>query len=122
MPPVIPAAAPSPGPAPQPPDPAEADAQLAALAKALAHPTRVAIVRLLLEAPSGLAAPAPSAPRGLLVGDLVRHFSLAQSTISQHLKQLREAGLLRGDVDGPRTLYSVEATALDRLRDLLETL
>ena len=75
---------------PVPTDEAEADARLARLAKALGHPARVAILRLLVR------------HEGCIVGDLVDELPLAQSTISQHLKQLKEAGLIRGEVDGPR--------------------
>ncbi len=90
-----------------PADEAAADIQLATLAKALAHPTRVAILRLL------------QATEGCMVGDLVERLPLAQSTISQHLKQMREAGLIRGEIDGPRTCYCVEPAALVRLKTLL---
>jgi DNA-binding transcriptional ArsR family regulator len=93
---------------PPPADEAGADLQLAALAKAIAHPTRVAILRIL------------KGTDGCIVSDLVDRLPLAQSTISQHLKQMREAGLIRGEVDGPRTCYCVEPAALARLKLLIE--
>lgn len=95
---------------PVPADEAEANAQLARLAKAIAHPARVAIVRLLVRS------------EGCIVGDIVHELPLAQSTISQHLKQLKEAGLIRGDVDGPRVCYCVEPGAVALLKALIEGL
>lgn len=102
-----------PSPEPRPPlpdDPAEADAQLARLAKALAHPVRVGILRILLRA------------EGCIVGDIVDQLPLAQSTVSQHLKQLKEAGLIRGEVDGPRVCYCVEPGTVALLKALVDTL
>ena len=79
-----------------------ADEALAAWAKALAHPARVQILRTLAE-------------RGTcMCGQIVDVLPLAQSTVSQHLKVLKEAGLIRGDVDGPRTCYCVDGEALTR--------
>ncbi|TVR00600.1 MAG: ArsR family transcriptional regulator [Deltaproteobacteria bacterium] len=92
---------------PVPADEAEADAHLARLAKAIAHPARVAILRLLVRR------------EGCIVGDLVDELPLAQSTISQHLKQLKEAGLVRGEVDGPRTCYCVEPGTVSLLKALV---
>jgi ArsR family transcriptional regulator, arsenate/arsenite/antimonite-responsive transcriptional repressor len=98
-------------PPPPPASPArDADDELAALAKALAHPARVKIVRQLLERDD------------CQVGALVDELPLAQSTVSQHLKVLRDAGLVHGEVDGPRICYCVDAARLDRLRALLDTL
>ncbi len=85
----------------------EADEDLAALAKALGHPARVKIVRLLLRQDA------------CICGDIVDELPLAQSTVSQHLKVLKEAGLVRGDVDGPRVCYCIEPRALRRLRALV---
>ena len=85
----------------------EADEELAALAKALAHPARVQILRLLVRRTS------------CVCGDIVEEISLAQSTVSQHLKVLKEAGLIRGEVDGPRVCYCIEPRGLRRLRVLI---
>ena len=80
------------------------DEALAVWAKALAHPARVQILRTLAE-------------RGTCVcGQIVDVLPLAQSTVSQHLKVLKEAGLIRGDIDGPRTCYCLDAAELDRAR------
>jgi DNA-binding transcriptional ArsR family regulator len=86
---------------------AEADAELAALAKALGHSARVRILRLLVRRES------------CICGDIVEELALAQSTVSQHLKVLREVGLIRGEIEGPRTCYCVEPRGLRRLRALV---
>ena len=62
------------------------------LAKAVGHPARVQILRLLVR------------KNACICGDIVDELPLAQSTVSQHLKTLKEAGLIRGDVDGPARL------------------
>ena len=85
----------------------EADEELAALAKAIGHPARIQILRLLARRVA------------CVCGDIVDELPLAQSTVSQHLKVLKEAGLIRGDVDGPRVCYCVEPRALRRLRVLV---
>ncbi len=85
----------------------EADEELATLSKALGHAARVKIVRILLR------------KNGCVCGDIVDELPLAQSTVSQHLKVLKEAGLIRGDVDGPRVCYCIEPHALRRLRALV---
>ena len=87
-------------------DPAADDA-LAGLAKALAHPVRVQIVRILART------------EGCVCGDLVEQLPLAQSTVSQHLKVLKEAGLVRGTIDGPRVGYCIDPEGLRRLRVLV---
>ena len=85
----------------------EADDELAALAKAIAHPARIQILRLLAR------------KTACICGDIVDELPLAQSTVSQHLKVLKEAGLIRGDVDGPRICYCIEPCALRRLKVLV---
>ena len=93
-----------------PSDEGLANEQLARLAKALGHPARVAIIRLLLRRET------------CVCGEIVDELPLAQSTVSQHLKLLKEAGLIRGDVDGPRVCYCVESGVVTQLRALLEAL
>lgn len=88
----------------------EADAELATLAKALGHPARVKILRLLTRR------------EGCICGEIVEGLELAQSTVSQHLKMLKDAGLIRGDIDGPRICYCIEPQALRRLRALVGSL
>jgi len=99
--------------APAPEVPADAQAaneQLARLARALGHPARVAIMRLLLRR------------AGCVCGEIVDELPLAQSTVSQHLKQLKEAGLIRGEVDGPRVCYCVEPGTMALLKALVAAL
>ena len=88
----------------------EADEELAALAKALGHPARVKILRIL------------SRRRECLCGEIVGELPLAQSTVSQHLKILKEAGLVRGTVDGPRVCYCLSESALRRAKGLVAAL
>lgn len=71
------------------------DIQLSDWCKALAHPARIAILRSL------------AARKECICGDLVVDLPLAQSTVSQHLKALKEAGLIQGEVDGPRSKYCI---------------
>ena len=88
----------------------EANTELAALAKAIAHPVRVEILRILLRRNT------------CVCGAIVDELPLAQSTVSQHLKILKDAGLLRGDVDGPRVNYCIEPFTLRRLKRLIDVL
>lgn len=83
------------------------DDELAALAKALGHPVRAKLVRLLAGRTS------------CVYGDLLDALPLAQSTVSQHLKVLKDAGLVRGTITGPRTCYCIEPAALVRLKSLV---
>lgn len=69
---------------------------LAEFAKALAHPARIAILKTLAE------------KKECICGDLVIDLPLAQSTVSQHLKALKEIGLIQGNVDGPRSRYCID--------------
>ena len=86
------------------------EAALAALAKAIAHPARVRILRLLSER------------SGCVCGDIVDEVGLAQSTVSQHLAVLKEAGLIQGDVDGPRVCYCLAPDVLRRFKMLTAAL
>jgi len=83
---------------------------MAVLTKAVGHPARVAILRLLVRR------------EACVCGDIVDELPLAQSTVSQHLKVLKDAGLIRGDIDGPRVCYCVEPRALRRLKALVGSL
>ena len=86
------------------------DPELARLAKALGHPARVAIMRLLIA-------------RGECVcGAIVDELPLAQATVSQHLKVLKEAGLVQGEIDGPRVCYCVNPAAVRRFKELISGL
>jgi ArsR family transcriptional regulator len=83
---------------------------LAALAKAVGHPARVRILSLLVK-------------KGVCIsGDLVDELPLAPSTVSEHLRILRKAGLIQGTVDGPRRCYCVNKEALRHFLGLVTTL
>ncbi len=88
----------------------DADEELASFAKALGHPARVRIMRILTRRST------------CICGDIVEELDLAQSTVSQHLKVLKDAGLIRGEVDGPRVCYCAEPRGLRRVRALLGSL
>lgn len=68
---------------------------LAAFAKALSHPARIAILNVLAK------------KNGCICGEIVEILPLAQSTVSQHLKELKNAGLVDGTIDGPRSCYCI---------------
>ena len=87
-----------------------ADRELALLAKAIGHPARVKILRLLARY------------EGCVCSQIVEGLDLAQSTVSQHLKVLKAAGLIRGEIDGPRVCYCIEPGTLRRLRALVVSL
>jgi ArsR family transcriptional regulator len=88
----------------------EYERELSMLAKALGHPARVRILRLLAER------------SGCVCGDIVDQVGLAQSTVSQHLSVLKEAGLIRGEVDGPRVCYCLAPDVLRRFKMLTAAL
>lgn len=88
----------------------ESAEQLAQLAWAVAHPARVRIVRLLINRPA------------CMCGEIVDHLPLAQSTVSQHLKILKESGLIEGEVDGPKVCYCINRAKLKELKALLSSL
>jgi predicted transcriptional regulator len=83
-----------------PPSCGLSDDAVAAVAKALGHPARIAIVRLLL------------ARRACICGDIVAELPYAQSTVSQHLKVLKDAGVIQGTIDGPRVCYCLDPRVL----------
>ena len=85
----------------------EADADLARMTKALGHPARIQILRMLARRET------------CVCGEIVSEVDLAQSTVSQHLKVLKEAGLVQGTVDGPRVCYCADAKNLRRLKALI---
>ncbi len=83
------------------------DAELALLAKALGHPARVRIMRLLLS------------HHACYCGQIVHELPLAQATVSQHLKVLKEAGLIVGEIEGLRTCYCASRGRLAEAHELL---
>ena len=83
------------------------DDHIAALAKALGHPSRIRILRHLLATP------------GCIGGDIVEAVGLAQSTVSEHLRILKAAGLIAGQIDGPRVCYALNPEALQDIAGFL---
>jgi DNA-binding transcriptional ArsR family regulator len=86
---------------------------LAKYAKAFGHPARIAIIQLLLK------------KRACVCGDLVDELPIAQSTVSQHLKELKEAGLIKGEIEGTSICYCIDekgwTAAQKALTDFLNT-
>jgi len=91
------------------PSTTQKDAELARLAKALGHPARVAIVRLLSDG-------------DCICGAIVDRIPLAQATVSQHLKVLKEAGWITGTIDGPRVCYCIKPQTGPRFLELVQEL
>ena len=80
---------------------------IAALAKALGHPARVAIIDYLLSVDA------------CICGDIVNELPLAQPTVSQHLKELKNAGLIKGTIEGNAICYCIDDTGLLRLQSYI---
>jgi ArsR family transcriptional regulator, arsenate/arsenite/antimonite-responsive transcriptional repressor len=89
---------------------AAADEELAKLAKAIGHPARVRIVRML------------SRKEARVCSQIVDELPLAQSTVSEHLRILKEAGLVRSSQDGPRVGYCIDFNSLRRLKAFVAVL
>ncbi len=83
-----------------------AETEFAVLAKALGHPARVKILRVLLS------------ENRCIAGDLQAEVGLAASTVSQHLAQLKDAGWIKGEIDGPRRNYCIHPETLKRFHEL----
>ena len=83
--------------------------KLAQMLKALAHPARIAIIQQLLKA------------NPCICGDLVDELGLAQATISQHLKELKNAGLIQGTIDGTSVCYCIDAKVWRQYKKELES-
>ncbi|WP_128516462.1 ArsR/SmtB family transcription factor [Tabrizicola thermarum] len=86
------------------------DETVVTLAKALAHPARIRILRLLQATP------------GCIGGTIVDAVGLAQSTVSEHLRILKAAGVISGEIDGPRVCYALNPRALSVLADFVASL
>jgi ArsR family transcriptional regulator, arsenate/arsenite/antimonite-responsive transcriptional repressor len=93
-----------------PPGSQEADEELARYAKAMGHPIRIRILRILAQQTE------------CICGEMVALLPLAQSTVSQHLKVLKDAGLVQGEIDGPRVRYCIARGATKRLKTLISGL
>ena len=80
--------------------------RIAELAKAFSHPARVAILQLLAE------------KKACICGDLVDELPLAQATVSQHLKELKRIGIIKGDIDPPRVCYCINEPVWEEARQV----
>jgi ArsR family transcriptional regulator len=83
---------------------------IAILTKAFGHPARVAIMEYLIKADS------------CICGDIVDELPLAQPTVSQHLKELKNAGLIKGTIEGTAICYCIDEKALDKLQHYFTTI
>ena len=83
---------------------------LAAFAKAMSHPARIAILKMLAQ------------KNECICGEIVEVLPLAQSTVSQHLKELKHAGLITGETDGPRSCYCINWKAFEKFNAEFNTL
>lgn len=86
------------------------DNKTANYAKALAHPARVAILQFLIRM------------KDCICGDIVEELPLSQSTVSQHLKELKEAGLIKGNIDGASICYCIDEKGWEEAKTYLNTL
>jgi DNA-binding transcriptional ArsR family regulator len=81
--------------------------ELASLTKALGHPARIAIIQFLIKRKS------------CVCGDIVDELPLSQSTVSQHLSELKKAGLINGDIEGPSVCYCIDEKAWSKAQKLV---
>ena len=88
----------------------EQDLLIAKYAKALSHPARIAIINVLLK------------KQACICGDIVDELPLAQSTVSQHLKELKDAGLIKGDIDGVSVCYCIDTEAWNKAGEVINQL
>ena len=83
------------------------DNKLAQYAKALGHPARISILKFLIK------------KQACICGDIVDELPLSQSTVSQHLKELKDAGLIKGDIDGAKVCYCIDETEWQKAKTYL---
>ena len=81
--------------------------RLAEIAKALSHPARITILNLIAKR------------NECICGEIVDVLPLAQATVSQHLKELKRVGLIKGEIDGPRSCYCIDPEAIGEAQTLL---
>ncbi|EQA47127.1 DNA-binding helix-turn-helix protein [Leptospira broomii serovar Hurstbridge str. 5399] len=79
--------------------------KIASYAKALGHPARIAIIESILKR------------KACICGDLVDELSLAQATVSQHLKALKEVGIIKGTIEGPSICYCIDEKSWKEIRE-----
>jgi ArsR family transcriptional regulator len=83
------------------------ETDLAKYAKAISHPARIAILNLLIK------------KQACVCGDIVDELPLSQSTVSQHLKELKEAGIIKGDIEGNSVCYCIDEKVWSRVKGQL---
>ena len=83
------------------------DNKLAKYAKALSHPARIVILRILIKR------------QACICGDIVDELPLSQSTVSQHLKELKEAGLIKGEIEGAKVCYCIDEKELAMAKEYI---
>ena len=86
------------------------DMMLADLAKALSHPARIKILQILTDM------------NVCMCGDIVELLPLSQSTVSQHLKELKRVGLIQGEIEGPKVCYCVNREKIETARNAFNDL
>lgn len=86
------------------------DIRVAKYAKALAHPARIAILNLLIK------------KKACICGNIVDELPLSQSTVSQHLKELKQAGLIKGDIDGASVCYCIDEKEWEMAKERFDQL
>ncbi len=84
--------------------------EMARIFKALSHPNRIKIIEHLKQVDQ------------CICGEIVDIFPLSQSTVSQHLKHLKEAGLIFGEIEGPRTCYCINKEVLNKFKNMVASL
>ena len=84
--------------------------ELAILAKALGHPARIAIIEYILKVNS------------CICGDIVNELPLAQPTVSQHLKELKNAGLIKGSIEGNALCYCISETGFEKIKNFFQNI
>lgn len=80
---------------------------IASLTKALGHPARIAIIQFLIK------------QKSCVCGDIVEELPLSQSTVSQHLKELKKVGLIKGDIEGPTVCYCIDEKVWSRAKKVV---
>jgi len=83
----------------------KAEAELAEIAKALSHPARIKILKILNDLDS------------CMVGSIVDLMPLSQSTVSQHLNELKRVGLIQGSIRGPKICYCINPVVMEKVKD-----
>lgn len=84
--------------------------RMARLAKALGHPARIAILEVLIKRNT------------CICGDLVEELPLSQSTVSQHLRELKDVGIIKGEIEGTSVCYCIDEKIWKELKDTMNTL